>query len=141
MISVDDYIPEPNTGCWLWLKGLSSDGYGKVKRNSKTVRAHRLSYELANGAIPSTSLVLHSCDQPSCVNPEHLRIGTAQDNADDRRRRNRHAKGPKSGMAKLTVEQVAFIRDSTISNNAEVARQLSISRHTVREIRKYITWK
>src|SRR5213595_2676709 len=76
------YIPEPNSGCWLWLGSIDKLGYGKV-----TVRgfhlAHRLAYAETKGPIPEGMLVLHKCDVPACINPEHLYVGDSQDNMND----------------------------------------------------------
>jgi len=75
-------IPEPNTGCFLWT-GALVHGYPEISVNSKSKRAHRVSYEVANGPIPSGLCVLHACDTPACVNPAHLFLGTARDNVHD----------------------------------------------------------
>jgi hypothetical protein len=74
--------------CWEW-KGAIRSGYGAIKRNGKVVRAHRVSYELTNGNIDNNLLVIHSCDNPMCVNPNHLRQGTYGDNICDMIRRGR----------------------------------------------------
>ena len=80
--------------CWLWQPGKDKDGYGKIKVAGKHLRAHRLSYELYVGPIPESVMVLHRCDVPGCVNPDHLWLGTALDNNRDRdqKGRNRYAK-------------------------------------------------
>lgn len=79
-------IPEPNSGCWLWLGSLTFNGYGKAKdsRFPRELRANRISYLAFSGAIPAGQMVCHSCDVRSCVNPEHLWLGDAADNAHDR---------------------------------------------------------
>jgi hypothetical protein len=77
--------------CWLWQGWARKDGYGVTRRNNQRVLAHRLSYELFHGRVP-TQWVLHSCDTPLCVNPHHLREGTHQDNMDDMKARNRGRK-------------------------------------------------
>jgi hypothetical protein len=79
------YIPVTESGCWLWEKSTANCGYGKIRYgdNSKTTHAHRVSYELYKGDIPKGFSVLHRCDVPCCVNPEHLFIGTPQHNMDD----------------------------------------------------------
>lgn len=86
------------TGCWEWAGTKDSKGYGvlKVYRDGgkKTIKAHRVSWTVHRGPIPdSTSyhgtMVLHNCDNPSCINPRHLRLGTAKDNAIDREVRGR----------------------------------------------------
>ena len=86
------YIPEPNSGCWLWVAGRMSNGYGGVMGNG----AHRTSWELYRGAIPEGLSVLHKCDVKICVNPDHLFLGTQADNLADMRGKNRH------GYAKRT---------------------------------------
>jgi len=76
--------------CWLWLAGLDKDGYGKFNIGDKTFRAHRVAWELAaNKKIPNGLCVLHRCDVPGCVNPEHLFLGTALENNQDREEKNR----------------------------------------------------
>ena len=78
----DGCIPEPNTGCWLWLGFISPDGYG-------TRLAHRRAWELARGPIPDGMLVCHRCDVRHCVNPDHLFLGTHLDNMRDMIRKGR----------------------------------------------------
>jgi hypothetical protein len=75
--------------CWIWTGALHTQGYGRFKYLGALWFAHRFSYLLANGPIPESALVLHSCDVPACVNPAHLRIGTDLDNAMDRESRGR----------------------------------------------------
>lgn len=98
-------------GCEMWVGGVNRRGYGKAWHNGKTVGAHRVAYCKAKG-IPLESidglLVLHSCDNPGCVNPEHLRTGTAKHNAEDCTLRNRWVKS-RPDQRKLTPEDVAAI--------------------------------
>ncbi len=107
-------------GCWTY-KRVSQRGYGKIRANGKHLRAHRLSWEMANGPIPVGLLVCHSCDNPSCIRPDHLFLGTNADNAADRNAKGRTARGPasvqknpargeRSGMAVLTTAKVKRIR-------------------------------
>jgi hypothetical protein len=79
----ENVMPEPNTGCWLWL-GQSTTGYGALKWCGKMLRSHRLSWELHRGPIPAGLFVCHHCDNPPCCNPAHLFLGTAADNNRDR---------------------------------------------------------
>jgi len=78
-------------GCWIWLGTIESDGYGSVWWKNKKWRAHRAMYEIHKGPIGIYD-VLHSCDIPSCVNPEHLFLGTDRDNQRDRRSKNKKEK-------------------------------------------------
>lgn len=107
--------------CWLWTGGSSRGGYGVfVLRKPDRAYAHRFSWYLENGDIPDGLLVLHRCDIPSCVRPDHLFLGTQQDNMDDmiakgrqmdyRARVPRNQNGSKNNMAKLTDDQVFQIR-------------------------------
>lgn len=90
-------MPEPNTGCWLWLRGTDSDGYGEIKYEGRPWRAHRLSWTAYRGPIPHGLQVLHRCDTPSCCNPDHLFLGTNNDNHLDKIRKGRQATGDRNG--------------------------------------------
>jgi hypothetical protein len=84
-------------GCWMWTAGTDRDGYGKFaighgKQDQTHTRAHRFAYELLVGPIPDGMVVMHSCDTPACVNPDHLSVGTPLDNNDDKVAKGRHAK-------------------------------------------------
>jgi hypothetical protein len=98
MVIVDEafmshVIPEPNTGCWLWMGSLNNKGYGKFNRRGKTGYAHRAAL-LTKGAPPfAGAYALHQCDMPACVNPDHLKWGTQLDNMAECVRRGRQARG------------------------------------------------
>lgn len=98
------WMPEPNSGCWLWTASVDPMWkYGCILVNGKPERAHRVSWRLYRGEIPAGICVLHQCDTPECVNPDHLFLGTTQDNTIDMLKKGR-------GGKKLTVQQVLAIR-------------------------------
>lgn len=84
-------------GCWEWMGPRVGIGYGSFWANGKTVRAHRLAWELVNGPIPTGLSVLHRCDNPPCVRPDHLFIGTNADNSKDMVQKGRSPTGLRNG--------------------------------------------
>ena len=94
---MDGAIPEPNSGCWLWTKGSDLKGYGCLSVAGKKHKAHRLSFVLHRGEVPSGMQVCHRCDVPACINPDHLFAGTGSDNMRDCVRKGRHALQRKPG--------------------------------------------
>lgn len=99
--------------CWLWTGALVRKGYGNMFWDGRSRTASRISYELAYGAFDESLLVCHACDNPGCVNPKHLFLGTDKDNFDDmiRKGRGRFLRGSAIGTAKLTDEKVVEIRE------------------------------
>lgn len=93
-------IPEPNSGCFLWIRTVNNRGYGQITYRGRPILAHRAAWEVAHAKkIPAGALVLHSCDNPSCVNPSHLRLGDASENASDAVARGRHFQAKKTVCA------------------------------------------
>lgn len=138
--------------CWLWTAGqMGNSGYGtfsiRTPRGTKSTRAHRYSYELANGAIPEGMHVLHRCDTPLCVRPEHLFLGTPLDNARDKvakgRLRRGDFKGEANGHAKLTADDVRAIRTRVTQgeSQAAVAREYRVTPQSINDIVKLRRWK
>ncbi len=125
-------------GCWEWLGGRTRQGYGALVVAGRAYRAHRVSWEIHNGPIPPGMFVCHHCDNPPCVNPDHLFLGTPADNVHDmdakgRRGRGWHPRlmGELHHASKLTDAQVVAIREAVAGGEAKrsVARRFSIS-HT-----------
>lgn len=129
------------TGCWEWLRSKNPDGYGDLRIRGPVRSAHRVSYEAHIGPIPAGMLVRHSCDNPGCINPSHLLLGTTQDNVDDREERGRRdVRGEDNGMAKLTEADVIHIRTSP-ARPKELCEMYGIDRTNVWAIRAGKTWK
>jgi hypothetical protein len=97
---------EKSDTCWLWRGSALSNGYGQIAHNRRHRLAHRVAWELAYGPIPDGLWVLHHCDTPRCVRPDHLFVGTHQDNNDDKVRKGRQARGETGGRAVLNTQQV-----------------------------------
>lgn len=123
-------------GCWEWQAACDPDGYGRFGGKL----AHRTAWLLTNGDA-GASCLLHKCDNPPCVRPDHLFLGTRADNLADMRRkgRERHARGERAGKAKLTREQVLVIYRSTDSIRS-LARDYGVSYASIHLIRTGRNW-
>jgi hypothetical protein len=135
----DAYIPEPMSGCWLWLMSVNNHGYGTRGFSGKNALAHRVSWVLHRGPIPDGLHVLHRCDNPACVNPDHLFLGTHADNMQDMVRKGR----VKSGMAKLDMDKANEIRQLRKSGmtSAAVGRRYGVSDGNVRMVWENRIWR
>ena len=127
-------------GCWLWLASVNRKGYGQFGTRERCVLAHRFSFESFVSHIPDGMCVLHSCDNPRCVNPEHLFLGTKSDNNADMRAKGRHARGEATGTARLTVEVVNAIRAASGPQSA-IARKFGTVQSTVSRIKAGRIWR
>lgn len=124
--------------CWKWLAYKNKNGYGRFGINRKQNLAHRISYEYYNNCkIQEGMCILHSCDNPECTNPKHLREGTPHDNIDDKISKNRQG-------IKLTKDIVLEIRNKYSQVNIIqpiLANQYNVSLHTINNIITRKTWK
>lgn len=132
----EKYIPEPMSGCWIWLRSVRTDGYGNVKFRGRADRAHRVSYTLNKGEIPKGKFVLHKCDNRLCVNPDHLYLGHYLENAADRKRRKGYSDQSceNNNCAKIRHSDVVEMLSSP-DTNAEIARRFGIGAGHVWRIR------
>ncbi len=128
------------TGCWEWQASCYTDGYGRYIIN-RTIRcAHRVSYEMGHDPIPKGMLVCHTCDNPPCVRPSHLFLGTYKDNMIDASRKGRMCRGEENNKSKLTEKDVKGILSDTRSHRT-IARDYSVSHNVIGKIKRRQTWK
>jgi hypothetical protein len=151
-------MPEPNTGCWLWFGATNGrKGYGRIIFRNKKHQAHRFSYEAFVGPIPSGLFACHKCDNPACVNPDHIFLGTNAENQHDKVRKGRQARGDNAGPrlrretrprgeahsnAKLTNEKVIEIREKSLNGMSAVvlAKEYGVSEALIYKIRCKECW-
>lgn len=158
-----DKVDKQPDKCWLWTASKRNKGYGAFAYtlNGKTIhdRAHRFSYQLYKGEIPKGLSILHSCDNPACVNPDHLSPGTISDNNQDMVRKGRHVKGGTylsstldggyergevHHNAKLTESIVIEIRQSYAlgkSSHSQLAKRYQVGVGHINRIIKRKAWK
>lgn len=159
---LDKVSPEPNSGCWLWLGSMYSARKGQPLRanfwyKGTTMNAARASYMIFIGPIPKGLFVCHRCDLPACVNPDHLFLGTAVENAYDMiskgravwdrhpgllqraGKRNSWSRGANNSNAKLTADQVCAIRKDQRPTRA-VAKDYNVDLTTIQRVKSGKTW-
>jgi hypothetical protein len=131
--------------CWEWTACKNRNGYGTFKLSGRRQSAHRVSYQLYVEEIPDGLHVLHRCDNPGCVRPEHLFIGTHTDNMRDceNKARRVHQSGEKNGGAKLTAAQVVEIRERFAAGELQIdlAKEFGVARETISRIVCGHTWE
>lgn len=133
-------FPSAANGCLMWAGTRHGKGYGHFRKGTGVLKAHRASYELFCGPIPDGLLVLHRCDNPTCVNPDHLFLGTNDDNMADRQAKTRQARGERAGRARLKEAAVRDIRSSPASTK-ELAQKYSVAPETIKGVRSGRTWR
>lgn len=131
-------IPEPNSGCWLWLGAVSTGTlpYGCMRLNGRTTRAHRASYEAHNGFIPHGMSVCHRCDNSLCINPEHLFLGTRGDNNVDRSAKGRDSWQTDPSAAKNLAYARTRVKTYHVGESANLAKLTETSVREIRDLAK-----
>lgn len=124
--------------CWNWTAATNEKGYGLIAVDRRMIRAHRISYELNSGSDPGDLNVLHSCDNPGCVNPAHLFLGTQLDNMIDKTKKGRgnQPKGEQHGRSLFTAKQVEEIRELHRSGMSlrKIGAKVGAHFNTIRDI-------
>ena len=137
----------PFHSCWEWTGrycGPIKSRYGNFWNGKKSERAHRFSWRMHHGEIPSGMDVLHRCDNMMCVNPDHLFLGTKKDNAMDMAAKGRSTRGQKNAMAKLSddaANDVVLAIGRGIETQKEIASRHGISREMVSRIKRGLAWR
>lgn len=135
------YIPEPNSGCWLWTAGINRAGYGLMHTfQGGQALAHRVSWVLHGGMLTSKAdVIAHRCDNPCCVNPDHLFRCTQAENVRDMDRKGRRVCKPNLGVkhhnAKLTAEQVSIAKVH-VGSATPLAREFGVTPEQINNIRR-----
>lgn len=137
-------VKKTPSGCWNWTGGTNGVGYGKLQTGGVKWLTHRLSYSLHIGPIPVGMCVCHRCDNPGCVRPDHLFLGTHQDNMLDKERKGRanHVRGSALGKGKLSEDTLKSVWKRILQGDPvrSIAEELSVSRETIYLIRRGATW-
>lgn len=130
--------------CWTWTGAHDRRGYGWFKRDRKMVKAHRLSWEMVHGPIQDGMFCCHHCDNPKCIRPGHLFLGTPRDNMRDMVAKGRHSRvrGEKVNGAKLTEAKVIAChqRKAAGESTSAIAKSLGVHKHTVDLLLRGKTW-
>ena len=133
-------VPVTESGCFLWIGAVGKNGYGQMGLGGKIKAAHRLAVEIRDGSIPDGMLVCHKCDTPTCVNPDHLFVGTMRDNVADMCRKGRRPKGEKDVRSVLTESAVREILAST-KTHAALAAHYGVATSTISMVKNRRNWK
>lgn len=132
--------------CWEWLGNVNSNGYGHFSFKDRHLLAHRMSFEFFGGEIPDRMVVMHSCDNRLCVNPQHLRVGTQADNLQDAAQKGRmfrpDTRGERNGNTRLTKSDVDEIRQrlSVGLRQKDIAAAFGVHPDTIHNIKHGKTW-
>jgi hypothetical protein len=130
------------SGCWICISHTTDRrGYPVITRQGRFWRLCRYVYTISNGEIPNEMIILHSCDKPGCINPDHLTIGTSKENSEDMVRKNRQAKGEKNGGGvKLTEDKVRKILNDNRPLRV-IAKDYGVSHKLILLVKKRRNWR
>jgi len=132
-------------GCWDWTGYIDEKGYTLLSCSYKlgTTKGHRASWMIHRGLIPKGKLIRHICNNPICTNPEHLAIGTHQDNTDDKIKTGRQVRGSKHGSAKLNEDQVKEIKNHVHNgiSGPKIAKNYNVSCQVIYDIKNKKAWR
>lgn len=130
-------------GCWFWIAGRNKQGYGLFKPDSGNCQlAHRFSWELVNGKIPEGACLLHRCDCPPCVNPEHLFVGDRPQNTADMMNKGRFPVGERHWFSRLTDDDIREIRELRLSGIScrEIGERFGVCQSNISAILRGERW-
>jgi hypothetical protein len=144
--TVDDAYLDKRTvtlaesGCWVWMLSTIKGGYGKITVGGDSKMAHRAVWEKRRGPIPEGMILCHRCDVPSCVNPDHMFLGSYAENSADMVSKGRSAKGERVSLAKLDALTVREIRQE-VGTYKDISQKYDVSPGTIRDIKLGLTWR
>jgi hypothetical protein len=136
-------IPEPNSGCWFWLGALGRGGYGSLGFMGRQLKAHRAMFQIVAGfELPANLMVCHKCDMPSCINPDHLFLGTQAENMRDCSKKGRFParSGGNTDSNKLTESDILAIRSRSGDSYSALAAEFGVSKGMISHIVSRRKW-
>jgi len=140
----NNITPADENTCWKWKGNINSNGYGRISIKKKHIYAHRASWIIHFGCIPKGLHVLHHCDNPSCVNPDHLFIGTNLDNIKDKVKKRRQSVGEERPASKLNndlVRRIRYLFHEKGYSNKELSKLFGVSRSQISDVSHYKSWR
>jgi len=138
----DGLLVKQDNGCIEWNYSVDNNGYGRVYYKGKVIRGHRFAWQKEHGDIPNAMCILHKCDNPRCVNIDHLFMGTMKDNTQDMLSKHREYRvyGEATTSAKLKNNDIFYIRGSD-KTSKDLAKELGVTPNTITKIKRRDIWK